>query len=280
MSLSTLIGTWKGIYDNTGINENGGNPDYIGSIIDVNGDWHGGVNIYSGVGNEIREFNWYAGQGVTPYTNPSAAVPGGKYLVESTGGFEWDTVTATGNPSLLAMETSGTLNTLYLGTSADVESSPAQGTVGTFAAYESLLVVQGFNYVVDYAASLFGASSGNGSILLSQAGTGAATGMTFGDLMAKPHYYESATFNSAVLYNLAFEENTAGVSTFEWALDKYLESLGSDITDDLADIQTALANTNVSIDYYEFADDYAAGGVIASASSAFAEVESDLLLAA
>ncbi|HFF3752482.1 TPA: hypothetical protein ACGCMY_005637 [Klebsiella pneumoniae] len=246
----------------------------------MNGNWHGGGSIYTGNGNEIYKFDWYAGQGVTPYTNPASAVPGGKYLLESTGGFEWDTVTATGNPSLLAMETSGTLNTLYLGTSADVENSPAQGTVGTFAAYESLLVVQGFNYVVDYAASLFGASSGNGSILLSQAGTGAATGLTFGDLMAKPHYYESATFNSAVLYNLAFEENTAGVSTFEWALDKYLESKGSDITDDLATIQSALTGTGVSIDYYEFADDYAAGGVIASANSAFAEAESDLLLAA
>ncbi|MCR4159111.1 hypothetical protein NUK34_09640 [Kerstersia gyiorum] len=273
MSLSTLIGTWKGIYDNTGINENGGNPDYIGSVIDVNGDWYDGANIYSGVGNEIREFNWYAGQGVAPYTNPALAVPGGKYLVESTGGFEWDTVSGA---NALAMQTSGALNTLYLGTSADVADSPAQATVGTFDEDQPLLVIQGFNYVVNYAATLFGASDGNDTInMTDKAGT-----LEFKELMSKEWYYESATFNSAVLYNLAFEENTAGVSVFEWALDKYLESKGSDITDDLATIQSALTGTGVSIDYYEFADDYAAGGVIASANSAFTEVESDLLLAA
>ena len=271
MSLQSNINTWKGIYDNTGINAGGGDPAYIGSVFDVNGNPHVGPAIYNGNGNEIWDFNYYGGQGVNLGDSS-----GGKFLLESTGGFEWDTVTATGNPNLLAMKTAGSLNTLYLGTSADSDPSPAAGTVGSFDAYESLLVVQGFNYVVDYAATLFGASNGNDAILL----TDTAGGLAFGDLMSKPQYYESATFNSAVLYNLAFEVNTAGVSGFEWALDKYLESKSSDITDDLADIQTALSGTGVSIDYYELADDYAAGGVIASASSAFAEVESDLLLAA
>lgn len=271
MSLQSNINIWKGLYDNTGINAGGGNPDYIGSVIDVNGLYHKGIDIYTGNGYEIYDFNYYGGQGVK-LNDPS----GGKYLLESTGGFQWDTVSGT---TALAMQTSGSLNSLYLGTTplGDAGASPGQYTVTTFNGGEPLLVVEGFNIVSDYAATLFGATDGNDSILLSQAGSGAATGIDFGDLMAKPGYYESATFNSAVLYNLAFEENAAGVSTFEWALDKYLESKGSDITDSWASIDTALSGTGVSIDYYDFAEDYAVGGVVASAA---AEVESDLLLAA
>lgn len=271
MSLQSNINTWKGIYDNSGINAGGGDPNYIGSVVGVDGKTYVGSAIYTGVGNKIHDFNVYAGQGVTPSSSP---VPGGKFLLESTGGFSWDTVSA---GSALAMQTSGSLNNLYLGTSADSGKSPLAPTVTEFDADQPLLVIKGFNIVSDYAATLFGGSNGNSSIALSQAGTGAATGITFGDLMAKPGYYASATFNSAVTYNLAFEENALGVSTFEWALDKYLESKGSDITDSWANINAALAGTGVSVDYYEFADDYAAGGVVASA---FAEVESDLLLAA
>ncbi|HCT7642118.1 TPA: hypothetical protein OT834_002917 [Morganella morganii] len=269
MSLQSNINTWKGIYDNTGINAGGGDPSYIGSVVGVNGNTYVGPAIYTGVGNKIHDFNVYAGQGVTLGNST-----GGKFLLESTGGFSWDTVPS---GSAYAMQTSGSLNNLYLGTSADSGKSPEEFTVAEFAADKPLLVIQGFNIVSDYAATLFGGSNGNSSIALSQAGTGAATGITFGDLMAKANLYASATFNSAVNYNLAFEENALGVSTFEWALDKYLESKGSDITDSWANIDAALAGTGVSVDYYPEADDYAPGGIVASAA---AELESDLLLAA
>ncbi|SHE90580.1 hypothetical protein SAMN02745117_01010 [Lampropedia hyalina DSM 16112] len=271
MTLKSNIDTWTGLYNNTGINAGGGNPAYIGSVIDVNGNPHVGPAIYTGVGNAIWEFNWYAGQGL-----PSGGTSGGKFLVESTGGFSWDTVPATG--SLLSMETEGSLNTLYLGTNAlgDTGASPGQYTVTTFNPLQPLLVVDGFNYVVDYAATLFGASDGNDTILLTDTTAG---GLAFEDLMSKPGYYGSATMNAAVLYNLAFEENVEGVSIFEWALDQYLkhEGAANGIADTWTNIDNALSDTNVSIDYYAQASTYASGGVITSAA---AEVESDLLLAA
>ncbi|HEI8721475.1 TPA: hypothetical protein SLF58_002721 [Serratia marcescens] len=210
MSLQSNINTWKGIYDNAGINTGGGNPAYIGSVLDVNGGYHTGTGIYQ-TGNKIYDFNIYAGQGV-----PVGGTSGGKFLVESTGGFSWNTVPS---GSAYAMQTSGSLNNLYLGTTpvGDNAPAPAPSTLTAFDGDEPLLVIKGFNIVSDYAATLFGGSNGNSSIALSQAGTGAATGITFGDLMAKANLYASATFNSAVNYNLAFEENALGVSTFEWA---------------------------------------------------------------
>ncbi|TBV17338.1 hypothetical protein [Stutzerimonas kirkiae] len=52
MPLQSNINTWKGIYDNTGINAGGGNPAYIGSVLDVNGGYHTGTDIYQ-TGNKI-----------------------------------------------------------------------------------------------------------------------------------------------------------------------------------------------------------------------------------
>ncbi|MGZ3129261.1 hypothetical protein, partial [Pseudomonas aeruginosa] len=46
MSLQTAITDWRDIYDETGIGQN--DPDYIGSIRDVNGVFHTGVGIYQG----------------------------------------------------------------------------------------------------------------------------------------------------------------------------------------------------------------------------------------
>lgn len=86
MSLQSNINAWQGIYDNTGIYQNGGNPAYIGSVCATDGSFHQGVDIYQS-GYKIYDFNWYAGQGV-----PVGGSSGGKFLVGSDNGFSWDTL--------------------------------------------------------------------------------------------------------------------------------------------------------------------------------------------
>ncbi|EDY8730843.1 TPA: hypothetical protein P2A77_001705 [Salmonella enterica subsp. enterica serovar Agona] len=270
MSLQSNINAWQGIYDNTGIYQNGGNPAYIGSVCATDGSFHQGVDIYQS-GYKIYDFNWYAGQGV-----PVGGSSGGKFLVGSDNGFSWDTLPS---GSSMKFVTSGELNTLYLGTTpiGDNGASPDCSTLTTFDDDEPLLVIQGFNVAVDYAASLFGSGyDGNSSIAY---GT-TAFGTAIEDLMSNPGYYNSVTLNSAILYDQAFENNGIGMQTFEWVLDKYLESIGSDITDTVSTIQAALttAGSDLSIDYFTYAD----GNYPTSdcGCSATAGVESDLLLAA
>jgi len=81
--------------------------------------------------------------------------------------------------------------------------------------------------------------------------------------------------NSTVLYSLAFD-NTS-VQAFEWVLDKYLESLGSDITDSFDDIANALAGTGVEIYYYDGSGFFSANDDV---MPFLAQVEDGLLLAA
>ncbi|ENM5738270.1 hypothetical protein AB1F87_001798 [Vibrio mimicus] len=269
MSLQTVITDWRDIYDQTGIGSY--NPSYIGSIRDVNGKFHTGKAIYQ-EGYKIYDTNWYACQGVD-YTDTDLG--GGKFLLESGKGFSWDAVNINSN-SLLEFETSGNLDSLYLGTtpSGDTGPAPAEGTLTTFNDGEPLLVVKGLNMAVNYvAANQFGVTDGNSAISVSATAT---DGTVLSSILANAQLYETATLNSTMLYSMAFDKTDT--QAFEWVLDKYLESRGSDITDTFEDIQTALAGTGVSVDYYDKAGDYASGGVITS--SAAAEVDGDLLLAA
>ncbi|MFJ5483614.1 hypothetical protein [Pectobacterium actinidiae] len=273
MSLKTAIDDWRDIYDEA-IIVTQNDPAYIGSIRDTSGTFHTGANIYIGVTNQIHNFNVYAGQGVD-HLNPSNG--GGKFMVESTAatGFAWNTVDTNGNGKY-EFVTSGNLNKLSLGytPSGDNGAAPASATLTSFDTGEPLLVVNGFNIAVDYAATLFGTGyNGNSAINVSAT---ASDGTALSSILANASLYESATLNSTVLYSLAFD-NT-GVQAFEWVLDKYLESKGSDITDDWADIQTALSGSGVSVTYY----DYAPSSAVAADAYAVAaaEVESDLLLAA
>ncbi|HBY2266960.1 hypothetical protein R5022_18845 [Pseudomonas aeruginosa] len=272
MSLQTAIADWRSTYDQTEINAY--NPAYIGSIRDISGGFHTGSGIYVSGTNQIYNFNVYAGQGVDHAT---PADGGGKFVVESTAatGFAWNTVDTNGNGKY-EFVTSGQLNKLSLGytPSGDIGAAPAATTLASFETSAPLLVVNGFNIAVDYAASLFGTGY-NGNTAINVSAT-ASDGTVLSSILANASLYESATLNSTVLYSLAFD-NTS-VQAFEWVLDKYLESKGSDITDDWADIQTALSGTGVSISYY----DYAPSSAVAADAYAVAaaEVESDLLLAA
>jgi len=269
--LQTDITTWRGDYDQTGINNY--NSSYIGSILDVNGNYHTGTGIYDpnavAPTYEIYDFCCYAGQGVDHNTPING---GGKFLVQSDAGFSWDT-TYDPETELYTFVTSGSLDSLYLGytPSGDYGAAPASATLTTFDADKSLLVVTGFDIAVDaVAANVFSVADGNAAISVSG---------TFASILANAPLYEEATLNSAVLYGLAFD-NTA-TQAFEFVLDQYLQSLDADVSlaSSYADIATALANTGVSITYYDYADDYAVGGVI-PCGCAETEVASDTLLAA
>lgn len=280
MSLQSNINAWQGIYDNTGIKAGGGNPAYIGSVFGPSG-YHQGTGIYDPSApagtHEIFDFNWYAGQGV-----PTGGSSGGKFLLGSTNGFSWDTVDANNN-GVLEFVTSGSLNTLYLGTSADNSASPECATLTAFDPNSSLLVVNDFNIAVDYVAfNTFGVADGNTAITVN--GTSPQS-IEFTSLMSNPQYYESATLNSAILYDLAFEDNANSQQAFEFVLDQYLLGLSSntvDLSSTDAAINGVLAGTGVSITYYDYADEYATDGVIPTdcGCSATAGIESDLLLAA
>lgn len=276
MSLKTVINDWRDTYDQTMIDQYH-LPAYIGSVKATNGGIYEGVNIYES-GNKIYDFYVYAGQGVD-HVNTSNG--GGKFVVDSDGGFSWNTVDANAN-NLYEFVTSGSLNKLSLGytPTGDDNPSPDALTLTAFNTNYPLLVVNGFNIAVDYAATLFNNSTnptpvlnGNSAISVSAV---ANDGTAISSILANAGLYETTTLNATVLYSLAFD-NT-GVQAFEWVLDKYLESKGSDITDSWADIQTTLSGTGVSIDYY----DYAPSSAVAADAYAVAaaEVESDLLLAA
>ncbi|MDR0701385.1 MAG: hypothetical protein LBF61_03080 [Azoarcus sp.] len=260
MSLQTDTTAWRGIYDQTEINAY--NSDYIGSIWAAGVEdcgYHSGSGIYDPTATpptyEIYDFNWYAGQGVDHVTPGNG---GGKFLVNSAEGFSWDT-TYDNVAELYTFVTTGDLDTLYLGYTpvGDYNPSPKCATLATFDAYESLLVVTGFNIAVDaVAVSEFSVTDGNSAIAASL-----LVDDNGNSILANAGIYAAATLNSAVLYGLAFDNTT--VQAFEFVLDKYLESRGSDITDPWASINAALVGTGVSITYYNEAGDYVADGVIA-----------------
>lgn len=272
MSLKNVINDWRDTYDQTMIDQYH-LPAYIGSVKATNGNTYEGVAIYQ-AGNKIYDFKVYAGQGVD-HLNPSNG--GGKFVVESTAatGFAWNTVDTNSNGKY-EFVTSGQLNKLSLGYTPVGDDSPAPeaATLTAFNTSYPLLVINGFNVAVNaVAASQFGVANGNSAINVSAT---AADGTALSSILANVSMYESATLNSTVLYSLAFD-NT-GVQAFEWVLDKYLESKGSDITDSWAGIQNALSGTGVSISYY----DYAPSSAVAADAYAVAaaEVDSNLLLAA
>lgn len=267
MSLQSEITSWRVSYDQTKVNTY--DPTYLGSLRDTNGVYHTGAGTYE-TGNNPYDFTIYAGQGVN---HNNTSLGGGKYLVESNSGFSWSTTDTNGN-GLYEFQSSGSLNTLFLGytPTGDISAAPKEATLTSFASAEPLIVVTGFNIAIDsVASSVFGVANGNSAIAVSG---------TFASLLANASLFESATLNTALLYSLTFDTTTT--QAFEFVLDKYLESKGSDITDSFADIQSALAGTGVSISYYDEASDYASGGVVTSAvaQAALAESTSDLLQAA
>lgn len=279
MSLQTNVTNWLNAYNEHDI-QTTHNPDYIGSILDTNGQFHTGGGIYkqppaTGLEYEIHDFNWYAGQGVDTGTGI-----GGKYLLHSENGLSWDTVNAT-TTGLYNFVTTGSLDTLYLGYNAfgDTDEAPAQATLTAFDEFESLLVVNNFNVAVDYVAGLFGGANGNSQINVSSLVDGNGD-----SLISYPQYYEQVTLNSAIIYDLAFEAADSSSSTFENVLDAYLSGVSGgsiDIGNDISVINSYLSGvgSSLSFEYYDEAGDYASGGVI-TASAPVAEVESDLLLAA
>ncbi|WP_193073488.1 hypothetical protein [Pseudomonas sp. FME51] len=273
MSLQTNVTNWLNAYNEQPI-QNSHNADYIGSILGTNGQFHTGGGIYdqsSSLPYEIFDFNWYAGQGLTSGF-------GGKYLLHSENGLSWDTV-FNANQTAYNFVTTGSLDTLYLGYSADSDFAPAQSTLTAFDEFESLLVVNNFNVAVDYVAGLFGGANGN-----SQINTSSLVDGNGDSLVSYPQYYEQVTLNSAIIYDLAFEAADSSSSTFEYVLDAYLSGVSGgsiDIGNDISVINSYLSSngSSLSFEYYDEAGDYAASGVV-TASAPVAEVESDLLLAA
>jgi hypothetical protein len=259
MSLQSDINTWQSGYDNSGITSLSG-TNYIGSILDVSGVYYQGGNIYdpsSSAAYGIYDFNWYAGQGVNSTTQE-----GSKYVLYSENGFSWDTDDDDDDGSY-EFVTTGSLDTLYLGTAADTAASPLEATLTEFSLYSPLLVIENFDVVVDTVASnVFGVTDGNDDIDITATGTAEdGTSIDIEDLMSNPSYYESVTLNSAIIYDLAFDTSAESMQTFEWVLDQYLESIGSDITDSYTDIDTALtaAGDGVTIDYYDYTAYYGDG---------------------
>jgi hypothetical protein len=258
-TLSSIVTTWVGDYDAFGL----GNfdPDYVGSILDTGGAYHTGGSgapnsIYYPGTNNVREFNWYSGQGVDP-----AFGTGGKYLLYSESGFTWNTLNEDSD-DLYEFETYGCLNVLYLGynPTSDTAPSPASGTLTTFNPGEPLLVVSNFNCLIDKVAQLItGNSSADGNTVID---VDDLVDDNDSSILANPQYYESATLNSTFIYSTAFANTDTSI--IEYVLDKYLTSIGSSITDDIGDIQEALedADSCVTISYYEEAGDYAANGVV------------------
>ncbi|AQZ99371.1 hypothetical protein B5M06_15040 [Comamonas kerstersii] len=276
MSLKSNVTAWLGDYDNS--NQTGPNATAsIGSILTVANDYHtGGAgepnSIYvpnSSLPYEIYDFKVYAGQGLD---SVGAGAFGSKFVLESTNGFSWDTVNAGGGK--YSFETSGSLNTLKLGYAADGGYSPAQATLTAFDTAEPLLVVNNFNVVVDYVAlNTFGVADGNAQITVNAGNQ---------NLFSYPQYYDKVTLNSAIIYDLTFDEAAAATSTFEYVLDAYLSGFsGGAITSasDISVINSYLSanGSSVSFDYYATAPSSLSS---VEASTAFAEVESDLLLAA
>ncbi|SHI25591.1 hypothetical protein [Pollutimonas bauzanensis] len=269
MSLQSETAIWRDDYDNSGITGGGGDAAYLGSIQGPTG-YHTGPGIYNpnpgaGLVYEIFDFNWYAGQGLT-------GTYGAKYLLNSEGGFSWDTKAAAVSGKF-DFVTTGDLDNLYLGYNpfTDTGASPAELTLTTFRAVDPLLVVENFDIAANYVAlNTFGVANGNVAI--------DASDFVSKGLLSNAQYYDKVTLNSAVIYDLSFDIKDASV--FEFVLDRYLESRGSDITDSFLNIQTALAGTGVSITYYDAAGDYASGGVITALAQPELEVASDLLLAA
>lgn len=278
MSLKSNVTAWLGDYDNS--NQTGANATKsIGSILTVGNDYHtGGAgepnSIYipssSHPPYEIYDFKVYAGQGLD---SVGSGAFGSKFVLESTSGFSWDTVDANSNGKY-EFVTSGNLNTLKLGYAADTGYAPAQATLTAFDTSEPLLVVNNFNVAVDYVAfNTFGVADGNAQITVNAANQ---------DLFTFPQYYEQVTLNSAIIYDLTFDAAAAATSTFEYVLDAYLSSFsGGAITSasDISVINSYLSShgSSVSFDYYTTAPSSFSS---VEASTAFAEVESDLLLAA
>lgn len=273
MSLKSNVTAWLGDYDNS--NQTGPNAtESIGSILTVGNVYHtGGAgepnSIYdpsSSLAYEVYDFKVYAGQGL------DSSDFGSKFVLESTGGFSWDTVNAGGGK--YSFETSGSLNTLKLGYAADTGYAPGQTTLTGFDTSEPLLVVNNFNVAVDYVAlNTFGVANGNAAITVNAGNQG---------LFSYPQYYEQVTLNSAIIYDLTFDEAAAATSTFEYVLDAYLSGFSGGAISSASDISVinsylSANGSSVSSDYYATAPSSFSS---VEASTAFAEVESDLLLAA
>jgi hypothetical protein len=260
MSLQSDITTWRDSFDNTQISAY--NSDYLGTIKGVDGVVYTGAAAYISGTSNPHPFSTYTGQGID---HTSADLGGSKYVVQSSTGFTW-TTTYNGSYS---SSTSGMLNSLTLGTApeADHGAAPTAAYLTSFDSYSPLIQITGFNIAVDYVAQTsFGVADGNSAI--------AVTG-TFASILSNSSLFASTTLNAAIIYDLTFDSTST--QAFEYVLDKYLESKGSDITDTYAHIQTALAGTGVSITYYDQAS--SASGVT-TAAVAQAETSHELLHAA
>ena len=263
MSLQSDITTWRDSFDNTKISNN--NPAYLGTIKGVDGVVYTGAAAYISGTNNPHPFSTYTGQGID---HTSADLGGSKYVLQSNTGFTWTTGVSTSG-SQYTFSTSGTLNSLTLGTApeADHGAAPTAAYLTSFDSYSPLIQITGFNVAVDYVAQhSFGVADGNSAI--------AVTG-TFASILSNAAYYSTSTLNAAIIYDLTFDSTST--QAFEYVLDKYLESKGSDITDTYAHIQTALAGSGVSITYYDQAS--SASGVT-TAAVAQAETSHELLHAA
>lgn len=276
MSLQSNVTSWISAYNAVPF-QTSQNPDYLGSILGTDDQFHTGIGLYkqppaSGLQYEIYDFNWYAGQGLT-------GAAGGKYLVHSENGLSWDTVNAD-TVGQFNFVTTGSLDTLYLGYNAigDTGESPAEATLTTFNPYGPLLVINNFSTAIDHVAGLFGGTDGNSQILSS-----ALVDSDGKSIITFPQYYEKVTLNSAIIYDLAFESAESDQSTFEYVLATYLKDISNgDITidSDIADINTYLSDkSDLSFEYYPQAGSYAPDGEITT-SAPVAETNSDLLLAA
>ncbi|THF64792.1 hypothetical protein E6C76_12150 [Pseudothauera nasutitermitis] len=279
MSLQSNINDWLGDYTNTNVTDPITATKSIGSILTVGGAYHtGGAgesnSIYdpgSSLPYEIYDFKWYAGQGL------DSSGFGSKFLVYSEGGISWDTKYSLTTPGKFEFETTGSIDTLYLGYNADTGYSPAQATLTAFDTNESLLVINNFDVAVDYVAfNTFGVADGNGQITVNAGNQ---------NLFTYPGYYAKVTLNSAIIYDLTFDEAAASTSTFEYVLATYLSDFSNNaitINSDISVINNYLSSngSSLSFEYYAQAGTYAPGGVITEALASAAAVESDLLLAA
>ncbi len=263
MSLQSDVTTWRDYFDEYNIDTN--NPDYLGTIKAVNGNVYSGAASYQPGTYSPYPFYTYTGQGID---HTDDALGGSKYVIQSSAGFTWTTTDSNGNGKY-EYNTSGTLNSLTLGTApeADHGAAPSAAYLTTFDGSSPLITVTGFNTAVDYVAhNSFGVADGNAAI--------AVTG-TFASILSNAAYIDSSSLNAAIIYDLTFDNTNT--QAFEYVLDKYLESKGSDITDSYAQIQTALAGSGVSITYYDQAS--SASGVTTTAV-AQAETTHELLHAA
>lgn len=288
MSLQTELASWKNAYDNVGINDWTDGWKYIGSICATDGNFYtqGTLNptnsMYeTGTGNDyiIHPFYCYAGQGT--HLNGGTS----KFLVHSENGFSWDTIYNPSSGRYYDFESSGQIDTIYLGSTTETSESPTQANFNVFDSSQPLLVIDNFyvaaNYVGNLIAVANGAASGDGNSSLDYNDT--YGGVAVSSWLSNEQYYLSTTVNYAVLYGLTFNSSaniTGSQNALEYVLDTYLKSISGgavDITDDLLDIEDALleAESTLTIESY-----YDEDGVIDICNCPETEAANDTLLAA